>query len=128
MDKKIIVSDEFVDIYTNFNVSSQQEKMKSLSKKELYLLVLLCVDKHSDEDPVCINNYRECADILEAIQSLQDSSETDNQYLIELGEDSGDKTINVDVVEDSKGQKLPEPLKKDEVRNAKIHNVLDNSK
>ena len=37
--KNIHVSNEFVDIYTNFNVVTQVEKMKQLTKRELYLLL-----------------------------------------------------------------------------------------
>ena len=39
MDKevqKIKVSNEFVDIYTNFNVVTQVENMKKLSKREVF--------------------------------------------------------------------------------------------
>ena len=34
--KNITVSNEFVDIYKNFNVVSQVDNMKKLSKRELY--------------------------------------------------------------------------------------------
>ncbi len=49
-NKNIQVSNEFVDIYTNFNVVTQVEKMKQLTKRELYLLLTVCLDKFSDED------------------------------------------------------------------------------
>ena len=39
--QKIKVSNEFVDIYTNFNVVTQVENMKRLSKREQYLLLLV---------------------------------------------------------------------------------------
>ena len=57
-EKKIAVSDLFNEIYINFNVSSQVENMKRLEKRELYLLLTLALDKHSDEDPVVVNNFQ----------------------------------------------------------------------
>ena len=128
MEKKIEVSDNFVEIYKNFNVSSQSDKMDKLSKKELYLLLILCVDKHSDEDPVCINNYKNYSKELTLISSLQDGEEVNDDIIKQLCDETDDKTINVDILVDSSGNKLPDPMKKNEVRDAKIHNVLDNSK
>jgi hypothetical protein len=46
LKKKIVVTDLFVEIYENFNVSSQIDKMMKLSDRELYLLLTLCLDKH----------------------------------------------------------------------------------
>jgi hypothetical protein len=123
--KKIAVSDEFIDIYKNFNVSSQIDKMKSLSKRELYLLLVLCLDFHSDEDPVCINNYKTFKDEIIEINDIQDDKETSNPILKSLIEETGDKYIDIDNLVDILENKLPEPLEKGEVRDAKIHNILD---
>ena len=38
------------------NVNSQIEKMKELSKKELYLLLITVLDKFQDDDPMVIKN------------------------------------------------------------------------
>ena len=123
--KKIAVSDDFIDIYKNFNVSSQIDKMKSLSKRELYLLLVLCLDFHSDEDPVCINNYKTFRDEIIEINDIQDDKETSNPILKSLIEETGGKYIDVDNLVDILENKLPEPLEKGEVRDAKIHNILD---
>lgn len=123
--KKIAVSDEFIDIYKNFNVSSQIDKMKSLSKRELYLLLVLCLDFHSDEDPVCINNYKTFRDEIIEINDIQDDKETSNPILKSLIEETGDKYIDIDNLVDILENKLPQPLEKGEVRDAKIHNILD---
>lgn len=123
--KKIAISDEFIDIYKNFNVSSQIDKMKSLSKRELYLLLVLCLDFHSDEDPVCINNYKTFKDEIIEINDIQDDKETSNPILKSLIEETGDKYIDIDNLVDMLGNKLPEPLEKGQVRDAKIHNILD---
>ena len=37
MENKLVVSEDFVNIYKNFNVVNKVEEMKSLSEKELYL-------------------------------------------------------------------------------------------
>ena len=91
-------------------------------------MLLLCVEKHSDEDPVCINNYKNYPTELQELMSLQDGQDVNNDIIIQLSEETNDKTINTDILVDSKGNKLPEPMKKNEVRDAKIHNVLDNPK
>lgn len=123
--KKIAVSDDFIDIYKNFNVSSQIDKMKSLSKRELYLLLVLCLDFHSDEDPVCLNNYKTFKDEIIEINDIQDDKETSNPILKSLIEETGDKYIDIDNLVDILENKLPQPLEKGEVRDAKIHNILD---
>ena len=74
--KNIVVSDTFVDIYKNFNVVNQVERMKALSKKELYLLLILCLDKHVDEDPVVKFNMAEFSEFAMKIFDVQDDKET----------------------------------------------------
>jgi hypothetical protein len=118
-DKKIVVSDLFVDIYTNFNVCSQVEKMNTLSRKELYLLILLALDKHDDNDPVVLHNFLPFESIGDDIFNIQE--EVVNDDLKQLIEESGDKYISTKNVIDSKGNSLPEPLSKVEVRDAKIN-------
>ena len=120
-DKKIVVSDLFVDIYTNFNVCSQVEKMNTLTKKELYLLILLALDKHSDDDPVVLHNFLPFESIGDDLFELQEDKGVVNDDLKLLIEETGDKYISTKNVIDSKGNDLPEPLSKVEVRDAKIN-------
>lgn len=120
-DKKIVVSDLFVDIYTNFNVCSQVEKMNTLTKKELYLLILLALDKHSDDDPVVLHNFLPFESIGDDLFELQEDKGVVNDDLKQLIEETGDKYISTKNVIDSKGNELPEPLSKVEVRDAKIN-------
>lgn len=119
-EKQITVSDLFKKIYTNFNVSSQIDDMKKLEKRELYLLLTFVLDKHSDEDPVVIYNFQEFKDEVMEIYDIQDDKESDNEILKELIEETGDKYIETDYIVDSNGEKLREPLTKDEIRDAKI--------
>lgn len=118
--KKIVVSDLFIDIYKNFNVVTQIEKMKQLSKRELYLLLLICLDKHSDEDPVVIHNFTDFKDECLQIFDIQDDKDTSDESLLELIKETGDKYIETDNIVDSNGKPLTSPLNKEEVRDAKI--------
>jgi len=120
-EKNITVSNEFVDIYKNFNVVSQVDNMKKLSKRELYLLLTVCLDKFSDEDPVINYNFQPFKTEVMEIFDVQDDKDPISQYLIELIEESGDKYIETDNIVDDKGDKLPDPLTKEEVRDAKIN-------
>jgi hypothetical protein len=119
--KNITVSNEFVDIYKNFNVVSQVDNMKKLSKRELYLLLTVCLDKFSDEDPVINYNFQPFKEEVMEIFDVQDDKDPISQYLIELIEESGDKYIETDNIVNDKGEKLPDPLTKEEVRDAKIN-------
>jgi len=121
MENKITVSKEFVDIFKNFNVVTQVEEMKKLSKRELYLLLTVCLDKFSDEDPVMNFNFQPFKEEVMEIFDVQDDKDSTNQTLLDLISESGDKYIETDYIVDNKGEKLPEPLTKEEVRDAKIN-------
>lgn len=114
------VTNNFVEIYKNFNVFDQVEKMNNLSDEELYLLLTLCIDKHSEEDPVVINNFKPYEEICMNIFDLQDDKEVDDLVIKKLVEITGDKYIDTDVITDNSGDKLPEPYSKEEVRDIKI--------
>lgn len=120
-ENKIHVSNEFVDIFSNFNVVTQVEKMKQLTKRELYLLLTVCLDKFSDEDPVVKHNLIHFKEEIMNIFDVQDDKEATEQVLIDLITESGDKYIETDNIVYNNDQKLPDPLTKEEVRDAKIN-------
>ena len=120
-ENTVHVSNEFVDIFSNFNVVTQVEKMKGLSKRELYLLLTVCLDKFSDEDPVVKYNLIPFREEIMAIFDVQDDKEPTDQVLIDLVKETGDKYIETDYIVYNDDQKLPEPLTKEEVRDAKIN-------
>ena len=124
-EKKLQVSDLFVEIYTNLNVCSQLENMEKLSNKELYLLLILALDKHNDEDPVVLHNLLPWKDTALQIFELQDDKKTSIKELEELVEETGDKYIDVTVLVDVNGNSLREPLTKEEVRDAKINITIN---
>lgn len=119
-EKTIAVSDLFKEIYINFNVSSQIENMKRLEKRELYLLLTLALDKHSDEDPVVVNNFQPFKDEVMEIYDIQDDKEATNETLLNLIEETGDKYIETDDLVDSEGNKMRTPYTLQEARQAKI--------
>lgn len=118
--KKVVVSDLFIDIYQKFNVVTQVEQMKQLPRKELYLLLILCLDKQSDEDPVVVHNFMPFKDECMKIFDIQDDKDVDDEDLKLLIEETGDKYIETENIIDSKGKTLRDPLSKEEVRDAKI--------
>jgi len=120
-NNNINVSNEFVDIFKNFNVINKVEEMKALSKKELYLLLTLCLDKHDDGQPTVVYNFQPFREQVMELFEIQDDKETLNPVLQELIKESGDKYIETDNIVDVDGNKLPEPLTKEEVRDAKIN-------
>jgi len=123
--KQLKVSNEFVDIFKNFNVVNKVEEMKLLSKKELYLLLTVCLDKHDDEQPTVVYNFQPFREQVMDLFEIQDDKETLNPVLEELIKESGDKYIETDNIVDVDGNKLPEPLTKEEVRDAKINIIND---
>lgn len=120
-ENQIHVSNEFVDIFSNFNVVTQVEKMKQLTKRELYLLLTVCLDKFSDEDPVVKHNLLQFKEEIMNIFDVQDDKDATDSVLIDLISESGDKYIETDYIFYNGDQKLPEPLTKDQVRDAKIN-------
>jgi hypothetical protein len=124
-NKNLIVSEQFVEIFKNFNVVTQVEEMKNLSKRELYLLLTVCLDKFSDEDPVVNFNFQPFKEEVMAIFDIQDDKDATDTDLVSLIDESGDKYIETDYIIDNNGDKLPEPLTKEEVRDAKI-NIINN--
>lgn len=120
LEKNIVVSDEFFEIYKNFNVTTQVEEMKALDKEELYLLLTLCLDKHDDTNALALSNFRAFADEIKEILDLQEDKEVTNQHLLDLAKRTGDSYIETDNIVNSKGEKMPEPYTLQEVRDIKI--------
>lgn len=117
-DKKIIVSNEFVDIFRNFNVVDKVEEIKLLHKRELYLLLTVCLDKHDENQPTVIHNFLEFKDYIMGINDLFENNKTDNPVLIELSEGG---YIETDNIVDGNGNELPTPFTKEEIRDVRIN-------
>lgn len=120
------VSDMFMDIYRNINVVTQVEKIKQLSKNELYLMLILCLDKFPDgEDAVVTYTLSHFMDEMLEIKSFQETKETSNEHLKYLAETTKDDYIDTDNLSHN-GKLLPDPMTKEEVRDKKI-NIINNN-
>lgn len=125
-ENKIRVSDEFINIYRNFNVYNQVGKMKKLKKIDLYLLLTLCLDKHDDNDKIVLNNFQPFKKESFEIFDIQEDKKTDIKELKELIEITNDKYIDTSIIVDKKGFELPEVYTIQEVREEKIKAIQDN--
>ena len=123
--KTIAVSDLFKEIYINFNVFGLADKMQKLEKRELYLLLTLALDMHSDKNHAVVNNFQPFKDEMMEIYELQDDKETNNQVLLDLIEETGDKYIETENIVDSEGNKMRKPYTKQEARQARINIISD---
>jgi hypothetical protein len=123
--KEIKVSKDFVDIYLNFNVKDVTNEMRKLSQKELFLLLTFCLDKHDDEIPTVIANFKPFKDEIMEIFDILDDKSTTNKYLQQLIKETHDNYIETDNVVDEGGNKLPKPYTKAEIRNKKINLITD---
>jgi hypothetical protein len=122
---EIKVTNEFINIYRNFNVKDVSNEIKTLSQKELYLLLTLCLDKHSDDNSTVLHNFQSFREQVMEIYDIQDDKETTNPLLKVLIEESGDKYIETDDIVDENGNKLPDPYTKGELRDIKINLIND---
>ncbi len=127
MDKKtkmVVVSELFMDCYKNFNVYSQVDRMNELSEKELYLLLILCLDKHDDENTVVKHNFLPFEHQILEIFDVQDDKVVTNQVLLDLIEETSDNYIETENIVDSEGNKVADVFTKEEVRDIRI-NLID---
>jgi hypothetical protein len=123
MNDTFIVSDQLVDIFLNFNVTDQREQLTKLSNKDYYVLLNLCIDLHSEEDPQVIQNLSTSAAKISNLRTLFETGESTDVELRELSLKYG-RYLNI-LVEDSLGNELPNPYTKEEVRELKLNKIFD---
>jgi len=136
---KFEVSELFMDIFKHFNVSDQRERMKQLTKKELYYLLICCVDKHDDEDTTCLLNFSDFATEIDDILKYSEDG-TENIYISEInreisefkeGETKIENSFFIEISLDednwvnSSQTNLPKPFTKEEIRDLKIGKILN---
>jgi len=119
MDKIMTVSELFLDIYRLFNVSDQRERIKQLTKKEVYFLLHCAMDNHNEDDIIVIVNFSDYEFEVNEILEFQETEKTTNQYLLDLVKETDDACISTSVIE------LPTPYTKEEVRDLKLGGILD---
>lgn len=125
-----IVSESFMGIYQYFNVSDQRDKMKNISKEELYYLLLLCMDNHDEDDPTVYENYKPFGPEIDDILKFQESGETTIMEIINLQKELGTYISNDNFSGQIKtttigGNELPKLYTKDEARDIKLNNILE---
>lgn len=123
--KKIIVSDEFVEVYKYLAADDMTERINALPEMEKYLLVLLALDKHDVHHPVVHPNVYPLRGIGEALYDQLSEHEHCDDVVSQLVEMTGDKYLDVSVLRDGAGNEMPEPATKDEIRDYKLR-FLDN--
>ncbi len=122
---KFIVSNEFLDIYKNFNVCDQIQQIKALSEKERYALLILCLDRHDYKNPIVLYNYKPFINEIREVYKVQDDKETNIQALNDLINETNHNHIETDFIVDIYGKKIPDPFTINEVRNKKI-DIINN--
>jgi len=125
--KKVVVSDLFMDCYKHFNVYSQVERMNELSERELYLLLILCLDKHDDENTVVKHNFIPFEKQIMEIFDVQDDKEVTNTVLLDLVKETGDTYIETENIVDGSDNKVGDVFTKEEVRDIRI-DLIDDEK
>jgi len=123
--KDIIVSDTFMEVYKNFNVYDQVERMKQLEPRELYLLLTLCLDKHDDDNVIVKHNLLPFRSEVLDIYDIQDDKDPGNKILSDLIIETDDKYIETENIKDSKGNSVMDPFTLEEVRDKKIDIIND---
>lgn len=114
------VSDLLIDIYKQFNVCDQRDRMLQLSEKEKYFLFICVVDNHDEEDPIVLQNLSGFSDeIVDDTLSFQETEETKNLFLLEISKETDSAYI------DTTKSNIPTPFTKDEVRELKLNNILE---
>lgn len=115
------VSDLFVDIFLNFNVVSQTEKIKKLNREERLILLVLSADVFSENNNTVIQNFEPFKEELILINDSLEKEDIEDQEL---------KTaISVDIFKlQNNGERIPEPLSEEEAtikrREIEITNIL----
>lgn len=119
----ITVSDLFVEIYMNFNVTDQVENIKRLDPKEMYLLMIYVIDRHSEGNPVVIQNLKSFQKEIMELHKIMDDRPAENPIIMDLISETGDRYIDTDNVVDLAGRKLKSPLNLQQVRQEKIKRI-----
>ncbi len=122
-NNKVQVSSEFMKCYEYFNVFDVASEVKLLDRRELYLLLMLCVDNHDDNNSIVLQNYSDFKDELKEILELQENEETNNEYLLSLTLETCDTAIGIENIICVDGRTIKAPFTKDEIRDIKIDEI-----
>jgi len=122
-ESNITVSELFLEIYRNFNVSNQIDKMNLLTKEELYLLLDACIDRHDEDDSTVQLNFSPFVEEIKEILKIQSGEDADDKVLKKL-QDRISQTLICEL-KTQIGEDLPDPYTKEEVRDLKLNKIFD---
>ena len=124
MTSPYIANETFIEIYRNFNVSNQIDKIKTMSSKEKYVLLNLCIEVHNERDLQVIENLSPFVEEITSLKKLfENDASSEDPFLNELSMKYGSK-LNIPI-EDIFGNELPEPYSREEVRELKLNKIFD---
>lgn len=118
-EKKLLVSDEFVETYKYLNAGDMTQAIASLTEIERYVLVGLSLDNHDIQNHFVRHNLLPLKDIGQAIYDAMEELGS-NEMIDRLIDLTGDKYIDLTVLVDGSGSEMPEPANDAEIRDYKL--------
>ena len=117
--KKLLVSDNLIEIYKYLNAVDMSERINQLSDIEKYILIALSLDNHDIKNVIVRENLLPYKEIGQAIYDAMEELGT-NEIIEKLIELTGDKYIDLSVLVDSDGNVMPEPANQSEIRDWRL--------
>lgn len=117
--KKLLVSDNLIEIYKYLNAVDMSERINQLSDIEKYILISLSLDNHDVKNVIVRENLLPYKEIGQAIYDAMEELGT-NEIIEQLIELTGDKYIDLSVLVDSDGDVMPEPANQSEIRDWRL--------
>lgn len=117
--KKLLVSDNLIEIYKYLNAVDMSERINQLSDIEKYILISLSLDNHDVKNVIVRENLLPYKEIGQAIYDAMEELGT-NEIIEKLIELTGDKYIDLSVLVDSDGNVMPEPANQSEIRDWRL--------
>ena len=114
--EKIKVSPDFVEAFRLFNVNSQVERIKKLTRKEILLLLILAIDSYSEDSEIVIENFKPFKSELDLIYNLQNDETVTDTDLLSIADETGEKYVDTSNICQLDGTKLPSATTEEEAR------------
>jgi hypothetical protein len=125
---RIIVTDKFMEIYQNFNVVPQIEKMLELSRDELLLLLIVTFRTYNYTD-VVMKTFKYFEVELNYIDSVMFDSKITDPGKLKMREIILERYLDIDRIYDSNENPLPRATSEEEAinirRSLNLNNILN---
>lgn len=125
---RIIVTDKFMEIYQNFNVVPQIEKMLELSRDELLLLLIVTFRTYNYTD-VVMKTFKYFEVELNYIDSVMFDSKITDPGKLKMREIILERYLDIDRIYDSNENPLPRATLEEEAinirRSLNLNNILN---